>query len=691
MRFSYFYEFRSSPYYGIPIVDGIFYTQQAESILSGNIIESEPFQKAPFYSYLLAFFMFISGTKFFFFLTFQILLSTANCLLIYRLSKRFLTDHSSLAAGLISACYIPFIFYSVELLRPTFLNFFFLLFIEVLYIAREKRNSLSFLVAGIIAGLVSITKATGLMLVFLTLLWIITNKWSYYLRRSLKAKFSFMLMFLVGVFLIIAPVTIRNLTFSNDIILISSNGGINFFSGNNKYSDGTTPILPGIMWSRVMKIQYSMPFSNAAEISSAWWEKGIYFLIQNTEKGLTLYLKKFLLFINNMELRNNKDIDFSKKFSVILNLPFPGFGIIFSLSILGIFLSLKDYDKFIFIYFVPLITILVNLIFFTCSRYRITAVPFLIIFAFYFIEYFISLVQKKDLLNLSIVILFLAALLIITHQNIWPIKNKNFSREYFNLGNIYSARQKFKTALKCHFMAAKLKPDDPDPYLAAGVISEKLQNTKNARIAYKKTLSLAPDHLDALINLSSILIREKKFKEAVTLLINSKKHDLIHPLIHFNMATCLDLLGKHKAAVREYRNSLNLGGPKAAIYNNIGYLYLKRRTKLPEAVKLLKKAIELEPNNHLFLDSLGLGYFLTKDYEKSVVILQKAIKICSTNPIILFHLAQSLFKLEKHNEAFKYAQIIIKYYSKTPEAKRAELLIKAINSSNTSGRKTIKE
>jgi Flp pilus assembly protein TadD len=50
----------------------------------------------------------------------------------------------------------------------------------------------------------------------------------------------------LGLFLAVAPVTIRNARASGEFVLISSHGGLNFYIGNNAAADGTYRAVPGI-------------------------------------------------------------------------------------------------------------------------------------------------------------------------------------------------------------------------------------------------------------------------------------------------------------------------------------------------------------------------------------------------------------------------------------------------------------
>ena len=45
------------------------------------------------------------------------------------------------------------------------------------------------------------------------------------------------------------------------------------------------------------------------------------------------------------------------------------------------------------------------------------------------------------------------------------------------------------------------------------------------------------------------------------------------------------------------------------VSNYLGYMLADKGTKLPEALKMIRKAVEQEPMNGAYLDSLGWAYF----------------------------------------------------------------------------------
>lgn len=72
--------------------------------------------------------------------------------------------------------------------------------------------------------------------------------------------------------------------------------------------------------------------------------------------------------------------------------------------------------------------------------------------------------------------------------------------------------------------------------------------------------------------------------------------------------------------------------------NNLGYFLIERNERLDEAVKLVQQAIEIDPENPSYLDSLGWGYFKTGKLDLAEQNLKKALKIDPFSATMLDHL-----------------------------------------------------
>ena len=72
---------------------------------------------------------------------------------------------------------------------------------------------------------------------------------------------------------------------------------------------------------------------------------------------------------------------------------------------------------------------------------------------------------------------------------------------------------------------------------------------------------------------------------------------------------------------------------------------------LEDALKLLEKAVELEPNDGYIIDSLGWAFYLTGVFEKSIFYLEKAVSIMPNDATLNDHLGDAYWKYGRKKEA----------------------------------------
>jgi tetratricopeptide (TPR) repeat protein len=96
---------------------------------------------------------------------------------------------------------------------------------------------------------------------------------------------------------------------------------------------------------------------------------------------------------------------------------------------------------------------------------------------------------------------------------------------------------------------------------------------------------------------------------------------------------------------------LQLDPKHAESYNYIGYMYAERGQNLTEAVQMIKRALDLDPQNGYFVDSLGWAYYQQGRYPEALTELQRAVSLAKEDPVILDHLADAYIKNGRTEEA----------------------------------------
>jgi len=104
-------------------------------------------------------------------------------------------------------------------------------------------------------------------------------------------------------------------------------------------------------------------------------------------------------------------------------------------------------------------------------------------------------------------------------------------------------------------------------------------------------------------------------------------------------------------AVADFRRVLEIDPNNADALNYLGYTWVDRGENLTEAFDMIRKAVELEPDNGAITDSLGWAHYKLGDYEEAKIHLEKAVVLTPSSATIVDHLGDVYWKLGRFREA----------------------------------------
>jgi Flp pilus assembly protein TadD len=79
--------------------------------------------------------------------------------------------------------------------------------------------------------------------------------------------------------------------------------------------------------------------------------------------------------------------------------------------------------------------------------------------------------------------------------------------------------------------------------------------------------------------------------------------------------------------------------------NDLGYLWTEQGKNLQWARQMIQKAVDSEPENAAYLDSLGWAYYQLGQYAEAVQWLEKAAAGDEPDGVILDHLGDAYWKV----------------------------------------------
>ena len=94
--------------------------------------------------------------------------------------------------------------------------------------------------------------------------------------------------------------------------------------------------------------------------------------------------------------------------------------------------------------------------------------------------------------------------------------------------------------------------------------------------------------------------------------------------------------------------------------NYLGYMNADRNVRVDEALALVQKAVELDPQSAAYQDSLGWALFRVNRLEAAEQAVRRALEKDGENAVILDHLGDILAKRGRVAEALQYWQKALK-------------------------------
>ena len=119
----------------------------------------------------------------------------------------------------------------------------------------------------------------------------------------------------------------------------------------------------------------------------------------------------------------------------------------------------------------------------------------------------------------------------------------------------------------------------------------------------------------------------------------------------FELGAVYDKQKKFPDAEAAFKQLLARDGDNAPALNYLGYMLAERGERLDESVTLLKKALQIDPDNGSYLDSLGWAYFKADKLDLAEDNLRRAADQMKTNSVIQDHYGDVLFKLGRYDDA----------------------------------------
>lgn len=394
LRLAYFFVNRhGNPLFYYPILDSLFHHQWAGKILSGDFWGQEVFFRAPLYPYTLALLYKLSGSSIAFAVLCQHVTGALSVVLVYLLSREFFTARVAVLSGSLAALYWPLVYFEGSLLIVTMIVFLDLLALLLLQMSIRRPRFGLLLAAGAVFGLSAVARPSILIVApLIPLVLYLTRRSAAHAAEAANQPWRRRsAVVLAGIVAVVTPVLVRNYVVGRDVVPIASQGGVNFFIGNNPLSNGSQAVVPGARADLYGTFHGAIELAERdvgrrmkpSEVSNYYFKKGFGFVFGSPVESASLAFKKLYFFWAGVERSNNQYVQFFWRRFGLGKLPLPGFWLIGPLALMGGVVLWRQRRELSLLYLFVISYMVGVVAFFVNARFRLPVAPVLMIFAAY--------------------------------------------------------------------------------------------------------------------------------------------------------------------------------------------------------------------------------------------------------------------------------------------------------------------
>ena len=661
---------RNNPIFNLPIVDAKEYVDDASYYNDVSWLGPPgSYFHPPGYSYFIGIIFLFFGKHLIAIRLVHILMDVANIYVVYKIAEKVFDKRVALISALLYAIYVRMIQYSVEILPPVLVIFLLLMSIYFLISSNENNKTKSISLSAFFLGLLLITLPNFILVIPVFVLWIYSSlraKQSNLTEEKAplpKIRFIMILFIVIALFPVVLTAT-RNRMVADESLLISRNGGVNLYLGNNPNIKKTVGATPGIEWEKLLMLPYQTTrIANFKQQDDFFSDKAFDYIKNNFGDWIQLMLKKTLWFFNAHEFPRNFNVYYFAEFSFITKYPILNFAAILPLALAGMFFGFKKSIPFfkenlnrLLLTAIVLIYSFSIVLIFIAARYRLPIIPLLIIFASAFLVLLYDKFQEKNFKMIGIGLGITMVLFFFTQKKYFEdeysfhaspvftrvliantLQNAGRSEEaksyledalklptdestdeaLFELGHFYRSRDKIK-AEELFMKAVKLDTTNYKAWNSLGFDYKMEGKFQEAIGCLQKGISAAPCFPELYLNLADCYLIRKNMDSAVVILESYYKNC---PSPHPNISTPLgkiymDVYKNIEKAKKYYEESvLYPQGEEisAETFNRLGSCYFQLGEK-QKAKETWMKGLEIEPQNKAIKINISFAEKQTPDW-----------------------------------------------------------------------------
>ena len=193
-----------------------------------------------------------------------------------------------------------------------------------------------------------------------------------------------------------------------------------------------------------------------------------------------------------------------------------------------------------------------------------------------------------------------------------------------------------KASLDAYAKVAQLKPNDPEPHLAAAEVADRAKDFTTAEAEYRKASELDPKSAEAVAGLANVYMETKRFDEAeqalkkyIAIADAAGQSDAPNPQAasaHIQLGRVLAELHRRPEAIAEFEAGLKQSPDDVKALRQLAWLYLQDK-QYDKAEAAFRQVTGKSPNDADAHHGLGSALLEQKKFPEAQEELLKAVQL----------------------------------------------------------------
>ncbi len=558
-------EIDRSPFGGHPVLDEEMFVEWAKAIANGAWIGKDAFFFDPLHAYFLAVVFRFTGGSLLAARLLQAALGVLTVEIAFRLGRRLFAWREGFLAAALLSLYGPFYFHLGFLLKECLVILFTTCCCYLAVKAHDSLRTRTWFAPGFTLGLLTLLRGNFLLMVPVAIAW---PFWALR-HRERRERFARAGMMIVGIALPISLSAAHNLAASGELVLTTSQGGPNFYIGNNPQATGDYKapsfVRAGPKWEETdfqMEAQRRTGrVMSRQEVSNYWLREALRFWREQPISALRLFLLKGWLVLHSYEIPDNYSFSCLRGFfAPTLSVPFLNFGLLLGAAFIGAIISVRADRRAVLPAAFGAVYAVSVIVFFVFDRYRVPLIPVITLFSARFITLAADWLRQRRWRALAASATAVAAISIVTFipTPVSALINRHEARCFHIAGMNLVDEGQFEQAIPLLEKSTALAPLENESLYNLGVALQGAHEFRQARDAYEHALLIDPKHGQANYNLALILLKEGEIARAVLLLNRARESGLHTAGVMGALGQALRSQGDFAGAISAYQQAFAL-------------------------------------------------------------------------------------------------------------------------------------